>query len=416
MKSFLKKIKKRNWITVAAVMLIYLGNVFCSAFNKQTQTQKNYTNNFVGSEACKSCHKQIYDSFIRTAHYFTSRPASREFIKGSFDSGKNIYTYNKFMYVEMDQAEDSFYQTAMINGIAFESASFDIVVGSARKGQTYLYWNGARLYQLPVSYYTAQNSWCNSPGYPSTLTKFNRQINAQCIECHSTYAKAEYVNNEVLFAGHQIMYGIQCERCHGPGEQHVAYFIAHPHDAVSKYIINARHLSRQQQLDACALCHSGLRKETQPSFSFAVGDTLDNYSTPNYNSDSTAMLDVHGNQYGLLTSSKCFRMSQMNCSSCHNVHTNEYGNEKIFSQRCLNCHNTNTHDTCMLKERQGLVLADNCVDCHMPLQPSKKIFLQLVNREKSTADLVRTHKIAVYVNETKNYILKHAQLSTIKQN
>ena len=68
--------------------------------------------------------------------------------------------------LQMDDIEDSFYQTAMVNGVPFESEPFDVVVGSGRKGQTYLYWNGARLFQLPVSYYTALNSWCNSPGYP----------------------------------------------------------------------------------------------------------------------------------------------------------------------------------------------------------------------------------------------------------
>ena len=408
MKSFFQKIKKTNWIAVIVITLIYLGNIFCSALNNQPKHSNE--NSFTGSEACRSCHKSIYDSFVQTAHYLTSAPAFKKYIKGSFDSGENIYNYNKFMSVEMDQADDSFYQTAMVNSVPFESASFSIVIGSARKGQTYLYWNGPRLYQLPVSYYTAQNSWCNSPGYPSTLTKFNRLIDAQCLECHSTYAKAATVNNETLFEGHEIIYGIQCERCHGPGQQHVAYFTAHPKEKISKFILNAKYLSRQQQLDACALCHSGLRKEKQHAFSFAVGDTLDNYSIPNYNTDSSAMLDVHGNQYGLLTASKCFKMSQMNCSSCHAVHANEYGDVKIFSQRCMSCHNATTHDTCTLKERAGLVLSNNCIDCHMPLQPSKKIFLQLADRSKSTADFVHTHKIAVYTIETKNYIMEHKPL------
>lgn len=409
MKYFFKKIKKTNWITLFVVALVLLGNIFCSAFNKVTTFKNKEVNGYIGSEACKSCHKEIYNSFVHTAHYLTSRPVSKEFIKGSFDSGSNIYTYNKFMYVEMDAVNDSFYQTSMINGVPFETELFDIVVGSARKGQTYLYWSGAKLFQLPVSYYTAQNSWCNSPGYPSTIAKFNRQIDAQCMECHATYAKADSTSKGMLFPGKEVIYGIQCERCHGPGQQHVTWFTAHPKDSVSKYIINAKYLSRRQQLDACALCHSGLRTENKPAFSFIAGDTLDNYSTPNYNTDSASMLDVHGNQYGLLTASKCFRMSQMNCSSCHNVHTNEYGNAKIFSQRCMNCHNNTTHDTCTLKERDGLVLTVNCIDCHMPLQPSKKIFLQLIDREKSTADFVRTHRVGIYTTATKNYIFKNKQ-------
>ena len=156
------------------MVLIYVGNIFCSSFNhSEEKFRNNNIGGYAGAASCKSCHKEIYESFTHTAHYLTSRPASKEFIKGSFDSGSNTYTYNKFMYVEMDNVEDSFYQTAMVNGVPFESEPFDIVVGSGRKGQTYLYWNGARLYQLPVSYYTALNSWCNSPGYPSTIAILN---------------------------------------------------------------------------------------------------------------------------------------------------------------------------------------------------------------------------------------------------
>lgn len=407
MKYVFKNIKKSSQVAVFITAIIYVGNIFCTSLNySDARLIKKNPDGYAGAAACKSCHKEIYESSIHTAHYLTSGAASKEFIKGSFDPGSNTYAYNKFMYVEMDHIDDSFYQTAMVNKVPFESEPFDVVVGSGRKGQTYLYWIDTRLFQLPVSYYTALNSWCNSPGYPSTLSSFNRQVNAQCLECHSTYATTEPSEKGTQFKGRQVIYGIECERCHGPSAEHVAYFTAHPQDTVSKYVIATKYLSRQQKLDACALCHSGLRKEKQPAFSFKVGDKLDDYSIPDYNPDSAAMLDVHGNQYGLLASSKCFRMSQMDCSSCHNVHVNEAGNKRAFSQRCMNCHNAETHDTCLLKERSNIAMAENCIDCHMPLQPSKKIFLQLNDREKSTADLVRTHRIDIYPNEAKNYILK----------
>jgi hypothetical protein len=409
-KRFFLNIKKRNWIIFLIVSLIYAGNIFCSSLDyseKKSTTENTDPDGFAGAAACKACHKNIYDSCAYTAHYLTSRPASKEFIKGSFDSGKNSYQYNKFMYVEMENVGDSFYQTAMVNNSPLESEPFDIVIGSGRKGQTYLYWNDAKLFQLPVSYYTALKSWCNSPGYPSTIISFNRQVNAQCLECHGTYAKAKTTSEDgSLFDKSRVIYGIECERCHGAAAEHVAYYNAHPKDTVSKFIINAKYLSRQQRLDACALCHSGLRKETRPAFSFQVGDKLDDFSNPDYNADSTAMLDVHGNQYGLLTSSKCFRMSQMDCSSCHNVHVNETGNVQVFLQRCLSCHNNTTHDTCTLDQRKRIMQNNNCIDCHMPLLPSKKIFLQLADRQKSTADLVRTHRIAVYSKETKNSLIK----------
>ena len=100
MKSIFKNIKKSNWVTIVIAISIYVGNIFCSSLNhSETKKINNAIDGYAGAASCKSCHKEIYESFIHTAHYLTSRPASKEFIKGSFDSGRNTYAYNKFMYV-----------------------------------------------------------------------------------------------------------------------------------------------------------------------------------------------------------------------------------------------------------------------------------------------------------------------------
>jgi hypothetical protein len=351
---------------------------------------------FAGSASCQSCHREIFDSSHHTAHYFTSRPASQEFIKGSFEEGKNEFKYNQWMSVLLERKDTSFWQTAFVNGIPIEQHAFGIVVGSGRKGQTYLYWDQDKLFQLPVSYYTPNDDWCNSPGYPLNYVKFNRPIVGACIECHGTYAE----NKGMSFK--KIVYGVDCERCHGPGAAHVAFHTEHPEEKTAQNIINAKHLSRQQRLDACALCHSGMRKEIKPAFSFTVGQRLDDYSSPNFKSDSVDGLDVHGNQYGLLTASKCFKKSEMDCSSCHNVHVTEVNSPAIFSQRCMSCHTGPTG--CTIKPTPGLVLSKNCIDCHMPRLASKKITLKLANIDQATPDLVRSHKVAIYQEQTKAFI------------
>jgi hypothetical protein len=184
----------------------------------------------------------------------------------------------------------------------------------------------------------------------------------------------------------------------------VEYHTTHPKDTIAKFIIDVKYLSRAQKLDACALCHSGIRKEIKPAFSFTVGDKLDEYSLPNYNTDSSSWLDVHGNQYGLLTASKCFKMSNMDCSSCHNVHKEEINEPQVFSSHCMQCHNQASHSFCTLNTLPASTLINNCIDCHMPVQQSKKIFLEMADKDQSTPDVVRTHRIAIYVDETKKYI------------
>jgi hypothetical protein len=391
-----------------ALFVICGGSFLCLGFD--TPLKNNIITNepgtgYAGSQTCMNCHKDIYTEHIKTAHYLTSSVANSKTIKGSFNVDKNSFQYNKFMKVVIERKGNNFFQTAYAGNTEYETEKFDIVIGSARKGQTYLYWRGDKLFQLPVSYYTPLNSWCNSPGFSSALINFDRPVTARCLECHSTYANAILQeDSSAIFEKNSMILGVDCERCHGPAAQHVTYFTNHPKDTVAKYIINQKFLTRQQKLDACALCHSGVRKEIKPVFSFTVGDKLAEYSLPDYNTDSSSWLDVHGNQYGLLTASKCFKMSNMDCSSCHNVHKEEINEPQLFSARCMVCHNQASHNFCALTTLPASTLMNNCIDCHMPLLQSKKIFLHMADEKQSTADLVRTHRIAIYPEQTEKYI------------
>jgi len=405
---YLRKIRRQNVVILLISTAVYLGNIMCSSFNyvPLPENLPGKKKRFAGSASCASCHNEIYKSHIQTAHYLDSRPASKEFIKGNFAPGKNKFVYNKWTEVALEQKNNKFFQAAFINGIELQREPFDIVIGSGRKGQTYLYWHENDLFQLPVSYYTPLDSWCNSPGFPTTYVRFNRPVTVQCLECHTTYAKEDELPGNInTFDKTQIIYGVDCERCHGPAADHVDFHQKEPNEKKARHIINTKNMDRQLRLDGCALCHSGFRDPIQPAFSFMPGDKLDDFSTVGYHKDSVASLDVHGNQYGLLTSSKCFKMSvQLDCSSCHNVHVNEFNSPQLFSQRCMNCHNETTHNKCTQQPVNGLVLADNCIDCHMPVLPSENIRLNVTDANKLVPDILRTHRIAIYPEKTKEYI------------
>ena len=356
--------------------------------------------------SCVSCHRDICKTHQATAHYLSSSPAAAGLIKGSFEPGRNRVVYNEHMEVKLEKKGDRFFQAAYFNGRLFERETFDVVIGSGRKGQSFLYWDSVHLFQLPISYYTPADSWCNSPGYPTNIFDFNKPAKGQCLECHATSAR---MTGDAEFEKGSIVYGIDCERCHGPGAAHVAWHAAHPGEKEGREIISTRHLGRQQRLDACALCHSGFRTEIEPAFSFQVGDTLGKFSTEGYVADSAQTLDVHGNQYGLLTTSKCFKgAAAMDCSSCHNVHRDEFAQTALFSQRCMSCHapagsaaDARLRHGCSFAAVQKLRLENNCIDCHMPALPSQVILLQLTGSSRPVHDLVRTHHIGIYLDVSK---------------
>jgi hypothetical protein len=134
--------------------------------------------------------------------------------------------------------------------------------------------------------------------------------------------------------------GIQCAKCHGQAEKH-------------------EQIKRPDGLDLCSQCHSGLPDES--------------HDQP----------DVHGNQVGLLKSSRCFQRSgAMTCSTCHDVHQVQR-DPAALSGRCSVCHQPSS---CPPATRLGAAAQSRCVECHMPVFPSRLIEVQTY----------RTHRIAVY--------------------
>ncbi|MEO0507163.1 MAG: cytochrome c3 family protein [Bacteroidota bacterium] len=349
---------------------------------------------FAGSTSCIACHSDIYDTHLKTAHFNTSTLADSTTIKGSFEIGRNTHVLNNRVEFKMMETDSGFYQKASFihNQLELFNLKMDMVIGSGTKGQSYLNWKGDELFQIQTSYFTPTDSWTRSPGLKEIRSP--RPVVARCIECHATYAKNTNIDGfGNQFDRNQMIYGIDCERCHGPSAEHVNHHHTNPNQEASKHMTQFQSLTRQQRLDACALCHSGGREPIQPPFSFLVGDNLIEFSTPEVN-DSNTPLDVHGNQYELLTKSSCFKSSgTMDCITCHDPHKNERGDTEAFNQKCISCH-TSPKVTCTAEVMTRNTKMNNCVSCHMPLFPSSTMVMQLDSIK--TAVEVRTHLIDIY--------------------
>ena len=359
---------------------------------------------FAGSATCAQCHASITESHSHTPHSLTS-VSSPGNVRGSFDSGENVLILTEKVKVVMERTDSGLFQSGFVDGRKMISKRFDISIGSGRKGQSYLYWNDRSLFQLPVSWYAPRDTWSNSPGFPVGDLVFNRNITARCLECHSTFFKTEkMIEGRETFDPSQVMLGVACERCHGPAADHVNFHTEHPDEKEPAHIVNPARLGRQRKLDNCALCHSGVRENIMPSFSYVVGEDLAEFSYAGSPADSAATLDVHGNQYGLLAASKCFKSGSLDCSSCHNVHVKETNQLQLFSGRCMSCHVEGSDNFCKQEPLPGFDLARNCIDCHMPALPSRQVFLRTADNLNQTPFFVRTHLIGIYEEKIKEYL------------
>ena len=355
--------------------------------------------NYVGDKACGSCHQEKVNAFHQTAHYLTSRLPNGDSILGKFAPGANtLKTSNPDLFFRMDEKEDGFFQTAgqgIAPYITERTEKIALVVGSGGKGQTYLFWTGDQLFQLPVSYWT-ELGWVNSPGYRDGLANFDRPIIPRCLDCHTTYFESiPPPPNRYSRTG--FVLSITCEKCHGPGREHVqresskASVPPLSKQSVSgsdSVILNPARFSRDRQMDLCAWCHAGQGVPLGKPFSYLPGEPLDEYlKLPP--SDPDSQVDVHGSQVELLEKSRCFQSSAMTCLTCHDVHRIQH-DAASFSERCLACHKPET----TMFPKGGHQAASNCIDCHMPRQETNLIVFD--SSGKKARPKVRTHWIKSY--------------------
>jgi len=407
---------QRTTLIISVIIICIFSLTKCVGNTGSSEKKKTNSDfkKFAGSEVCANCHHDIFEKHIHTEHHLTSAIANDKNILGSFQTGNNVFVFDPLTNVTMEKRDSGFFQVEYNSGEEVKKGRFDVVIGSGRKGQSYLSWLGNRLVQMPITYFTPAAQWSNSPGYPPHKVAFYRPITSRCLECHSTYFEKTSDASQKFeeFDQDKIIYGVDCEKCHGPAAEHVDFQSKNPTVKEAKFIVNPGKLPRERLLDLCALCHGGPLTKTKPSFSFQAGDTISNYFFANSAPPDISNIDVHGNQLGLLSLSKCFTIGNVTCTNCHNIHENEKGEIKIFSQRCINCHSDGHGKLCKMTKQIGPSITENCIDCHMPKQLSHAVAVYLQGADAPTPALMRTHYIKVYPDETQKILdlLKHKNI------
>jgi hypothetical protein len=401
-----------------AILLLSLGFVYCAgsvgwqslagmhAPMYAAASVEVHRRGYTGDAICTSCHQKEGQSYAATAHHLTSQFPKDDFVTGFRDAESNLLMIvdpananieKPGLYFNMERRGSAFYETATTGWpghLSSQSARIDIVIGSGKRGLTYLSWRGDELFQLPVTYWVDGKQWINSPGFRDGEANFTRPIFPRCLECHAAYIKSLSDDpSSNRYNKSTLKVGIGCETCHGPGAQHVALRRV-PNRAAGQNgqsILNPAHFSRDRQVDLCGFCHNGIRRQgIAPPFSYVPGEPLDDYLEPN-TSEVVELPDVHGNQVGLLKHSRCYLSSpKMTCSACHDVHAPEKTIE-FYSGRCLTCHRM---ESCGEFKRMGDKIADNCIDCHMPVEETKKIVSTTAGHVVRAT--MRSHWIKIY--------------------
>ncbi|MBD3583399.1 hypothetical protein [Flavobacterium selenitireducens] len=390
-------------------LLFLAALVFIGCKNEDAAYQDPRGVDYAGAQSCVQCHSDVAHSSMVTAHFKATAEATADNVLGSFSHPKNVFDYGNGSKMQMEKRGDSLFQVWYKDGRKVSEHSFDIVFGG-RNAQTSVYWHDFNTFELPLSYYRSSDSWGTSPGFSQTTPDFSRKMLKDCYACHSSNVRnvasdlTSEENNaftgdvEDVIRKDKIIYGIDCERCHGPAKKHVDHHLEFPGEKVALHMTSFKSLSRQQKLDACSICHAGADgMKIKSRFDFKPGDNLTDYYRPIPNAE----IDVHGNQHGMLTQSQCFAKSpNMDCTTCHDPHANAAKDPAHYARICSSCHAAPKHSRQTLASASVKEMEQNCVSCHMPKQASRAISFHKAYNSPLYDYRLSTHKIAVYPDKS----------------
>jgi predicted CXXCH cytochrome family protein len=331
---------------------------------------------FVGSAACRDCHTEIFDQYARTGmgqsfgRIGEVSPLEQRAQTKFQASGRQYHVESadgQILHCEAltDDQPDPIYE---------QKVPIQYVMGSGNKGRSYLFEKGGALFMSPISWYSEGDRFDLSPGYkPEQGDRFERRITSRCLSCHvgQVNAVAGRLDHVGSPAFHELIIG--CERCHGPGEQHVARHQGDGAVGEPDPIVNPRRLEPELREAVCNQCHllgaDEIPRYQRSDYDFRPGMYLSEIwslflepSTTNADGTPRAVSQVEQ-----MRESRCFRVSngKLGCVSCHDPHTSVSAAEvdSHYRQRCLECH---AQQGCALPEPQRAAKNDSCIACHMP--------------------------------------------------
>ncbi len=369
---------------------------------------------YVGKEQCRMCHAEIYDSYMQTGMGQSFHFAVRSHSDLNYTSMPLVYDSIKNLSYKPFWINDSLYL------LEFRLKGQDTVhklikkitykIGSGHHTNSHLFNVNGYIHQAPYTYYTQDQIADLPPGFENgNNTRFDRDIGLECMTCHNAYP--QYVNGSMNKYS-EVLTGIDCERCHGPGEAHVKQKLAGNIIDTSKYIdysiVNPGKLPLDLQFDVCQRCHlqgTAVLAQDKTFSDFKPGrplkEVMDVY-LPRYENNDAFIMASHVDR---LKSSVCFEESDMTCITCHNPHksVSSLGSD-YFDNKCMQCHDMDC------KEEKTM----NCVSCHMPKSTSTDIMHVTITDHKIGVHNIKDSNKGsflglVAINNEKPTILSRAQ-------
>ena len=358
----------------AAALLLWIALPVPPAHAADTPT-------YVGAEACVQCHAKVSAQWAESHHSKMLQPATPEGVQGDFSRGR--VTLHGSSFVLQKQGGGYYITETYLSGKPWRHRVL-YTLGNRRIQHYLTRLPDGRIVLLPPSWDVVRKQWFHNLDIddPEEVPGVQVQLwNKSCYSCHVSQEKKNFDLRTVRYQTSWLNFGVNCERCHGPGSEHVADYAVVaplPPDPEVVDIVNPARLDPVRSSMVCAQCHSfrdvwvdGFSGGANyydyflPVLDYGLPDAQD----PAYWADGRTRR-FSNDAFGLWQS-ECFLKGRATCVTCHSTPHNTNVDQALELRAdnnalCLRCHSQIAKDVPAHTHHAAASPGSSCVECHMP--------------------------------------------------
>ncbi|HEV7427515.1 MAG TPA: cytochrome c3 family protein [Thermoanaerobaculia bacterium] len=335
---------------------------------------------YVPDSACASCHPAKYASYQGVGMAQSMRRPAKDVLIEDFRNARFFHKASQSWFEMSWKDGRLLFRRWQVDAggkrINEIEQQVDWIVGSGHRSRVYLYRTpSGGLFQLPVAWYSQERAWGMAPGYDrADHDGVTRSVRRECLFCHNAYPENTADSHFSPQRFPAVMpEGTGCQRCHGPGADHVSLASAGERTAaVRAAIVNPARLAPALRDSVCFQCHLqpavamiGPRRFERGDFSFRPGEALSDYmlhvdiDEPGRPREQRFEINHHAYR---LRQSLCYIKGGITCSTCHDPHQPLKKDPRLAGvvSICLGCHKRHA-------------ASNDCVRCHMPSRRAQDV-------------------------------------------
>lgn len=351
---------------------------------------------YVGGEACRSCHEQVYAAWRPSQHAGAMKHAADSTVLGDFNNARftdggvtTRFSRRDGQFVVNTEGPDGKLHDYVIKytfGL-YPLQQYLIDLDNGRIQALTIAWDARPKVDGGQRWFTLYPNDRVRPGESIHWTGRDQNWNFMCAECHSTNVQKNYDPTQPRFTTSWTDISVSCEACHGPGSRHIEWAqkggkpgkgaeglvvdfderrgVTWPIDQATGIGVRSAPRRTDKEVNTCGLCHARraqLRDGYVPGQPLGTTEQVALLEPRLFWPDGQMRDEVYN--YAPFLQSRMYHQG-VTCSDCHEPHSQQL--RAPGAKVCLNCHAPQKYEGPAHDFHPAGARGVDCVSCHMPM-------------------------------------------------